>query len=81
MHMEKRDAHKCLRAALQTLRNQLPVELAVHFGAQLPMLIWVFITMDESPQTFQFGQGEMVKVTHTFRRDMQSLFPALASVA
>jgi uncharacterized protein (DUF2267 family) len=39
MHMEKRDAYKSLRAVLQTLRDRLPVDLAVHFGAQLPMLI------------------------------------------
>src|SRR6266513_4272294 len=39
MHMEKRDAYKSLRAVLQTLRDRLPLDLAVHFGAQLPMLI------------------------------------------
>ena len=39
MHMDKRDAYKCLRAVLQTLRDRLPLDLAVHFGAQLPMLI------------------------------------------
>jgi uncharacterized protein (DUF2267 family) len=39
MHMEKRDAYKSLRAVLQTLRDRLPVDLAVHFGAQLPMLV------------------------------------------
>src|SRR5215211_4949022 len=39
MHMEKRDAWKSLRAVLQTLRDRLPTDLAVHFGAQLPMLV------------------------------------------
>jgi len=39
MHMENRDAHKSLRAVLLSLRDRLPVDLAVHFGAQLPMLI------------------------------------------
>src|SRR5213595_4151499 len=39
LHMEKRDAYKALRAVLQTLRDRLPLEVAVHFGAQLPMLI------------------------------------------
>ena len=39
LHMEKRDAWKSLRAVLQTLRDRLPAELAVHFGAQLPMLV------------------------------------------
>jgi hypothetical protein len=34
MHMEKRDAWKCLRAGLLTLRDRLPVNLAVNFGAQ-----------------------------------------------
>jgi uncharacterized protein (DUF2267 family) len=32
MHMEKRDAYKCLRAVLHPLRDRLPVDLAVHFG-------------------------------------------------
>src|SRR5882724_4385753 len=39
LHMQKRDAYKSLRAVLQTLRDRLPVDLAVHLGAQLPMLI------------------------------------------
>ena len=39
LDVEKRDAYKSLRAVLQTLRDRLPVDLAVHFGAQLPMLI------------------------------------------
>jgi uncharacterized protein (DUF2267 family) len=39
MHMEKRDAWKSLRAVLHTLRDRLPVDIAVHFGAQLPMLV------------------------------------------
>jgi uncharacterized protein (DUF2267 family) len=38
-HMEKREAWKALRAVLQTVRDRLPVDVAVHFGAQLPMLI------------------------------------------
>src|SRR5438270_1274802 len=38
-HMEKRDAWKALRAVLQTVRDRLPLDVAVHFGAQLPMLI------------------------------------------
>ena len=36
MHMEKRDAWKSLRAVLQTWRDGLPVDMAVHFGTQLP---------------------------------------------
>jgi uncharacterized protein (DUF2267 family) len=39
LHIEKRDAYKSLGAVLQTLRNRLPRDLAVHFGAQLPMLV------------------------------------------
>jgi uncharacterized protein (DUF2267 family) len=39
LHMEKRDAYKSLRAVLHTVRDRLPVDVAVHFGAQLPMLI------------------------------------------
>ncbi|PYL08705.1 MAG: DUF2267 domain-containing protein [Verrucomicrobia bacterium] len=39
LHMEKRDAYKSLRAVLQTVRDPLPLDVTVHFGAQLPMLI------------------------------------------
>ena len=39
MHMEKHDAWKSLRAVLQTLRDRWHVDVAVHFGAQLPMLV------------------------------------------
>jgi uncharacterized protein (DUF2267 family) len=38
-HMEKREAWKALRAVLQTVRDCLTMDAAVHFGAQLPMLI------------------------------------------
>ena len=38
-HLEKRDAYKSLRAVLQTLRDRLPVDDAVHFAAQLPMFL------------------------------------------
>ena len=37
--MEKREAWKALRAVLHTVRDRLPLDVAVHFGAQLPMLI------------------------------------------
>jgi uncharacterized protein (DUF2267 family) len=38
-HMEKRDAYKALRAVLQTMRDRLPLNDAVHFAAQLPMFL------------------------------------------
>lgn len=38
-HVEKRDAYKALRAVLHTLRDRLPLETAVHFAAQLPILL------------------------------------------
>ncbi len=38
-HMEKRDAYKALRAVLQTMRDRLPLQEAVHFAAQLPMFL------------------------------------------
>jgi uncharacterized protein (DUF2267 family) len=113
----KRDAYKCLRAVLQTLRDRLPVDLAVHFGAQLPMLVrglyyegWepskvpMKMSRDEFLEAVRtkivadrvidpietvqnvlavvashMGDGEMQKVMDSFPRDMQSLFPALAS--
>ncbi|MBO6763848.1 DUF2267 domain-containing protein [Maricaulis sp.] len=40
LHMdEMRHAYSALRATLHALRDRLPPERAVHFGAQLPMLI------------------------------------------
>ena len=39
MRMEKHDAWKSLRSVLRTLRDRLPRDLGVHFGAQLPMLV------------------------------------------
>ena len=38
-YMEKRDAYKALRAVLQTMRDRLPMNDAVHFAAQLPMFL------------------------------------------
>jgi uncharacterized protein (DUF2267 family) len=38
-HLDKGDAYKALRAVLLTLRDRLPMEEAVHFGAQLPMML------------------------------------------
>jgi uncharacterized protein (DUF2267 family) len=119
LHMEKRDAWKSLRAVLHTVRDRLPADVAVHFGAQLPMLIrglyyegWepseVPIKMSlrgfleaiqrkiitdrtiDPIETTQavlsvianyVGYGEMEKVKRSFPRDMQNLFPELASAA
>jgi CBS domain-containing protein/uncharacterized protein (DUF2267 family) len=39
VHLEKSNAYCALRAALQTVRDRLPVDNAVHFGAQPPLLI------------------------------------------
>ena len=38
-HLDKNDGYKALRAVLQTLRDQLPVNEAVHFASQLPLLL------------------------------------------
>lgn len=38
-HLPEADAYKALRAVLQTLRDRLPVEAAVGFAAELPLLI------------------------------------------
>src|SRR5919204_3391142 len=38
-HLEKRDAYKSLRAVLLTLRDRLPLNDAVHLGAQLPIFL------------------------------------------
>lgn len=35
----RNDAYAALRAVLQALRDRLPVDEAVHLGAQLPMLV------------------------------------------
>jgi uncharacterized protein (DUF2267 family) len=119
LHMEKRDAWKSLRAVLQTVRDRLPVDNAVHFGAQLPMLIRGMYYEGWEPSTVPIklslrdfldailqkivadrqidpvettqavlavvgshvGMGEMEKVKHSFPRDMQNLFPAMAEAA
>ena len=40
LHLEdRRHAYSALRATLHALRDRMPPERAVHFGAQLPMLI------------------------------------------
>jgi len=39
MRMEKRGAWKSLRSVLRPLRDRLPIDLGVHFGAQLPILV------------------------------------------
>lgn len=36
---DKQYAYQALRAVLTTLRDRLPVDLGVHFGAQLPLFI------------------------------------------
>jgi uncharacterized protein (DUF2267 family) len=36
---ERRHAYSALRATLHALRDRLPPESAVHFGAQLPMVV------------------------------------------
>src|SRR4051794_39199949 len=38
-HLERRDAYKSLRAVLQTLRDRLPLQDAVHLAAQLPTFL------------------------------------------
>jgi uncharacterized protein (DUF2267 family) len=37
--LDRHDAYIALRAVLHALRDRLPPEVAVHLGAQLPMLI------------------------------------------
>jgi uncharacterized protein (DUF2267 family) len=38
-HLDKADAYKALRAVLLTLRDRLPMQEAVHLGAQLPIML------------------------------------------
>lgn len=38
-HIDPPTAFKALRAVLHTLRDRLPVDVAAHFSAQLPMLL------------------------------------------
>jgi uncharacterized protein (DUF2267 family) len=38
-HLEKRDAYRALRAVLQTVRDRLPLNDAVHFAAQVPTFL------------------------------------------
>src|SRR5688572_2714271 len=39
LRSEREVAYVALRATLHTLRDRLPIDAAVHFGAQLPMLV------------------------------------------
>jgi uncharacterized protein (DUF2267 family) len=74
LHMEKPDAYKTLRAVLQTVRDRLPLDLAVHFGAQLPMLIRGLYYEGSEPSNVPINM-------HNFPHDIQSFFPAPASAA
>lgn len=48
-HLEKRDAYKSLRAVLQTMRDRLPIDDAVLFAAQLPLLLRGLFTKGWEP--------------------------------
>lgn len=39
IQLDRHDSYVALRAVLHALRDRLPPEVAVHFGAQLPMLV------------------------------------------
>jgi uncharacterized protein (DUF2267 family) len=39
LSVDRETAYSALRATLHTLRDRLPIEAAVHLGAQLPMLV------------------------------------------
>ncbi len=39
LQLDRHEAYIALRAVLHALRDRLPPEVAVHFGAQLPMLM------------------------------------------
>ena len=39
LQLDRHDAYIALRAVLHALRDRLPPEVAVHLGAQLPMLV------------------------------------------
>lgn len=39
LQLDRHDAYSALRAVLHALRDRLPPEVAVHLGAQLPMLV------------------------------------------
>jgi uncharacterized protein (DUF2267 family) len=62
LQLDRHDAYIALRAVLHALRDRLPPEVAVHLGAQLPMLVRGFYyegwhmagkpTKDRSAQDF-----------------------------
>ena len=39
LQLDRHDSYVALRAVLHALRDRLPPEVAVHLGAQLPMLV------------------------------------------
>ena len=74
LHTEDRHkAYLALRVTLHALRDRLPPELAVHLGAQLPMLVRGFFYEDwqmaKTPSTSRHVDDFLTPVEGAFRND------------
>lgn len=84
-HFEDRhQAYNALRAVIQTLRDQLTVEQAVHLSAQLPMLVrGIFFegyhlgADRKAPHVAQFESQVADRLPPSFSRAPSDLIPAV----
>ena len=70
---DRHRAYLALRVTLQALRDRLPPELAVHLGAQLPMLVRGFYFEDwqmaKTPTSARHKDDFLTPIEWTFRQD------------
>ncbi len=83
LHTEDRHmAFLALRVSLHALRDRLPPELAVHLGAQLPMLVRGFFYEDwqmaKTPNTSRHVDDFLAPIEWAFRNDPDADIEAIA---
>ena len=83
LHTEDRHkAYMALRVTLHALRDRLPPELAVHLGAQLPMLVRGFYYEDwqmaKTPTTSRHVDDFLTPIEWAFRNDADADIEAIA---
>jgi uncharacterized protein (DUF2267 family) len=79
----KHQAYNLLRAVLHTLRDRLPLEEAVHFGAQLPMIVRGFYYEGWNPAKvpIKMDREEFVsRVRQKFIFDSDKSMPELIKI-
>ena len=83
LHTEDRHkAYLALRVTLHALRDRLPPELAVHLGAQLPMLVRGFFYEDwqmaKTPTASRHVDDFLTPIEWAFRNDPDAEIEAIA---